>query len=558
MTGVENPMTGVVYPPEEALERYVTNGPLGECTLAEAFMASMAKWSDRVAIYSPEGQITYGQLDHDSDCFAAALMDMGLEPLDRVVFQVVNSVEIVVAVMACWKADLIPVCTLAAHRDAEVSYLANHAAAKAHFIGIEEKFDFVEFANSIAAKTPSMEHLVVIRGEGPQGAPHMAQMIASQDRAEARARVEAVKRDPYQVAMFQLSGGTTSIPKIVPRFNNEYFYNMDSFAEWYYYDEHTVTFMPLQVIHNAAMVTTVFPVLLRGGEAVVTAQVDPVTVFTLIQERKPTYLGIMGAALSKMEQIGARDILPLQQVKGVLSINAARKTEEVLGVRGLQLFGMTEGLIAYCRPTDPEEARFNTIGRPISEWDEVRIVEPGTEKDVEPGQTGEMISRGPYTFHGYYDADERNREAFTSDGFYRSGDLMSAHEIAGQVYYSYDGRLKDIINRGGEKINCEEVEKAAARHPGIAAIMIVAMPDPDYEEKACAFVVPSGNVEAPDVKALMEFLVGQGMAKFKCPERIELVDEFPTTASAKPSKPLLREMIVKKLKAEAAEQRATG
>ena len=551
MTGVKNPMPGVVYPSEEASQRYVSNGPLGDDTLAERFMAAMAKWPDRIAIFSPEGQITYGQLDHDSDCFAAALMDMGLEPLDRVVFQIVNSVEIVVAIMACWKANLIPVCTLAAHRDAEISYLANHAAARAHFIGIEERFDFVGFARDIAAKTPSMEHLVVIRGDGPDDIPHMAKMIASQDRAAARARVEAVERDPYQVAMFQLSGGTTSIPKIIPRFNNEYFYNMDAFAEWYYYDENTVTFMPLQVIHNAAMVTTVFPVLLRGGEAVVTAKVDPPTVFGLLQERKPTYFGIVGAALSRMAQIGARDLLPLKQVKGVLSPNAGRKTEEVLGVKGLQLFGMTEGLIAYCRPTDPEEARLNTIGRPISEWDEVRILAPGTENDVAPGETGEMVSRGPYTFCGYYDAEERNKEAFTSDGFFRSGDLMSAHEIAGQVYYSFDGRLKDIISRGGEKINCEEVEQAASRHPGIASIMIVAMPDPDYDERACAFVVPSGNGDTPDVKGLMEFLVGEGLAKFKCPERIEIIDEFPTTASAKPSKPLLREMIQAKLVAEA-------
>ncbi len=214
MLGVKSPLPGVVYPPEKVLERYVTEGALGEVTLAEALMESLVKRPDKTAVSSPEGSITYAQLDHDSDCFAGALLDLGLEPLDRVVFQVVNSLEIVVALVACWKADLIPVCTLAAHRDAEITYLANHSGAKAHFIGIDERFDFVEFADQIANRTPSMEHLVVVRGEGPAGLNTMAEMIANKDRAAARSAIAAIDRDPFQVTVFQLSGGTTSIPKM--------------------------------------------------------------------------------------------------------------------------------------------------------------------------------------------------------------------------------------------------------------------------------------------------------------------------------------------------------
>lgn len=552
MLGVKHPMPGVVYPTRDMLERYVTHGPLTEETLAEALMTAMRTWPDRVAVSSPVGEITYGQLDHDSDCFAAALLDMGLEPLDRVVFQVVNSIELIIAIIACWKADLIPVCTLAAHRDAEISYLARHSGAKAHFIGIEERFDFVSFSKSIAAKTPSMEHLVVVRGDAPSDIPSMASMIASQDHAQARAHIDAIERDPYQVTVFQLSGGTTSIPKIIPRFSNEYLYNMQAFADWEYIDEETVIFMPMQVIHNACMVCFVFPTLLRGGEAVVTAATDPLTIFSLIQDRKPTYFGVIGAALARMQQAGVNNVLPLAQVKGVFSTNAARKTEEVLGVTGLHLFGMTEGLIAFVRPDDPEEARYQTIGRPISEWDEVRIVKPGTEQDVAPGEIGEMVSRGPYTFCGYYYSQERNREVFTSDGFFRSGDLMRAHEIEGSTYFSFEGRIKDLVNRGGEKINCEEVENAVRAHAGVGDVMIVAMPDRDYGERACAFVISSGMADVPSVADLMAFLVAAGLAKFKCPERIEVIQEFPVTDSGKPSKPLLRAMIEEKLRAEAA------
>ena len=544
MLGVKSPLPGVVYPTQETLKRYFVDGPLNEETLAEAMMAAMEKWPNRTAISSPEGEISYAKLDYDSDCFAAALLDLGLKPQDRVVFQVVNSIEIVIAVIACWKADLIPVCTLAAHRDTEISYLAKHSGAKAHFIGIEERFDFVDFANAIAAKTPSLKHLVIVRGEGPKDAHHMAQMIASQDRDKARARIKAIARDPFQVVAFQLSGGTTSIPKIIPRMSNEYLYNMRAVGDWLDYDENTVTCMPLQTIHNAAMSCVVFPVMLFGGEATVSAVVDPGTIFQLIIERKPTYLGMAGSALSRIKEAGVRDLLPLEQIKGVMSPGAARLSEEVLGVTGIHLFGMTEGLICFAKPSDPEEVRYNTIGRPVSKWDEVRIVEPGTENDLPAGEVGEMISRGPYSFYGYYDAEERTKEVFTSDGFYRSGDLMAARIIEGKTYYSFEGRLKDVVSRGGEKINCEEVERTATRHPGIADIMIVAMPDPDLEEKACAFIIPAGNEPAPDVKQLMTFLVGEGLAKYKCPEHIEIIDTFPVTASGKPSKPLLRAQII--------------
>lgn len=550
MQGVKNPIPGVVYPKNEDLAHYLSQGPLGEETLIEALMKAMTQWADRVAIFAPDDSITYGKLDQVSDCFAGALIDLGLEPCERVVFQVANSIELVIAIVACWKAGLIPLCTLAAHRDQEISYLARHAGASAHFIGIEDNFDFASFAASIAAKTPTLRHTVVIRGDGPDSLLHMRAMIESQDRKSARQRIAQIERDPFQATVFQLSGGTTSIPKIIPRFSNEYLYNMRAVAERLQYSEDTVTFMPLQVIHNAAMACVIFPTLLSGGKSGVSPAADPVTVFQMLTEHKPTHFGVMGAALSRMKQAGIVDLLPLDQVTAVMSPGAARQTEEVLGVPGINLFGMTEGLIAACAPTDPAEARANTIGRPVSEWDDVKILAPGTEQELPAGEIGEMVSKGPYTFCGYFNAPERNAEAFTTGGYYRSGDLMRTVLIDGRQYYIFEGRLKDVVSRGGEKINCAEVERVASLHPGIADIMIVAMPDPDYEERACAFIIASGERDVPDVTTLKNFLVDQGLAKYKCPERVEVIDAFPVTDSGKPSKPMLRELISEKLAAE--------
>ncbi|MBF6370840.1 AMP-binding protein, partial [Nocardia puris] len=127
-------------------------------------------------------------------------------------------------------------------------------------------------------------------------------------------------------------------------------------------------------------------------------------------------------------------------------------------------------------------ARATTVGTPIAPDDEVRILEPGADTELPDGTVGELCCRGPYTIPGYFDAPEHNRSAFTPDGFYRTGDLARIVVIDGVRYVSIEGRIKDLINRGGEKINAEEVELLLVRHPNVANAAVVAMPDPRLGE----------------------------------------------------------------------------
>ena len=240
-------MPGVTYPPADVVKAYQAKGYLGDVPLAVALRQALSAPGEALALNGPDGQMSYAELNDRSDRFAAALLDLGLAPLDRVVFQVVNSIEVIVALTACWKANLIPVCTLAAHRKAEISYLGNHAEAKAHFIGVEENFDFPAFAAEMRAEVPSFEHTIVIRGDAPDGLPSMAELIAGQDSAAAAARIDAMEYDPYQVAAFQLSGGTTSIPKIIPRFSNEYLYNITAWADKLEFSSADSMHAPLQL-----------------------------------------------------------------------------------------------------------------------------------------------------------------------------------------------------------------------------------------------------------------------------------------------------------------------
>jgi len=207
-----------------------------------------------------------------------------------------------------------------------------------------------------------------------------------------------------------------------------------------------------------------------------------------------------------------------------------------------QAFGMAEGLTNLTRPDDPWEVIRETQGRPVSPADEIKIV---TDEGVPvaPGAVGELLARGPYTIRGYYRADDHNRVAFTDDGFYRSGDMVRQHPSGNLIV---EGRRKDLINRGGEKISAEEVENLALGNENIHMIAIVAMPDPVMGERSCAFVIPKPGCSLT-LEQLNGFLLEKKIAKFKLPERLEIVESFPVTGMGKVSKKALREQIAAKL-----------
>jgi non-ribosomal peptide synthetase component E (peptide arylation enzyme) len=435
-------MPGVVYPPAEVLGRYVAAGLLGHTTLAEAFMAAHAAHAERPALVGPEGHFSHAQLDAITDRVAAAFLDFGLQPTDRVVIQLPNCNELVFVLLGCFKAGLIPVCSLVPHRECQIAYLSVHAEARLHVVlGEDPEFDHVAFSHRIRADAPSIRHTVVARGPARAGALSLKDLCDAQDPELARRRVLAVSRDPFQVGLFQLSAGTCGVPKIVPRFSSEYVYNMRAMGAWLEYDSEDCWYNPMPIAHNFNLVCCTGPVLLAGGSVAMTPTMDLASMASLLQEQQPTWMALPGPVLTQLRPMLSSGELTLQRARGILSSNSAKLIEELTGVSAFHNFGMAECVILSTHPDDPIEARHRTVGRPISEYDEVRILRPGTEESMPDGQTGEAAFRGSYTTHGYYDAAERNAEAFTSDGFYRSGDLMSKRPIDGKAYFVYEGRI---------------------------------------------------------------------------------------------------------------------
>ena len=209
-------------------------------------------------------------------------------------------------------------------------------------------------------------------------------------------------------------------------------------------------------------------------------------------------------------------------------------------------FGTYYRLLCATHRGDPEEVVVETQGRPVSPDDEIRVVDDN-DKDVAPGEIGELICRGPYTIRGYYRAAEHNRAAFTEDGFYRTGNLVRLHPSGNLIV---EGRRKDLINRGGEKISAEEIENLLLGHPAVLNAAVVAMPDPVLGERACAYVIPRPGAP-PTLAELTRFLSeDKHIARFKLPERLELRERLPMTAVGKISKKDLREEIAATLEKE--------
>jgi 2,3-dihydroxybenzoate-AMP ligase len=218
-----------------------------------------------------------------------------------------------------------------------------------------------------------------------------------------------------------------------------------------------------------------------------------------------------------------------------------------LGCTPQEIYGTAEGLINMTRLDDGDELLLDSSGAPVSEWDEIDVIDE-EGRSVPDGEPGELVTRGPYTIRGYYNAPQVNAAAFTAAGFYRMGDIVRKR---GRYVYT-EGRRKDLINRGGEKISCDEVENLIFGLSQVRQVSVVAMADPVFGEKACACVVLHPGTSLT-FEGLIAHLRGQQIASFKLPERLEIMESFPISPVGKILKRELRDIVAGRIAAERQE-----
>lgn len=532
-------LTGYTKWPKEFADRYREEG----CWLGETFGGVLReraeKYGDQIAVVSGNTYITYSELDKKVDRLASGLLNLGIKPEDRVVIQLPNVIEFFEMCFALFRIGALPVFALPSHRSSEISYFCEFSEASAYVISDKALgFDYRKLAREVKEKVPTLQHVIVVGEE--------EEFVNISDLYIDPVLLPEVQ--PSDVAFLQLSGGTTGLSKLIPRTHDDYIYSLRVSAEICNLSAESVYMAVLPVAHNYPMSSPgTFGTFYAGGKVVLATGGSPDETFALIEKEKVTITALvpplamiwLDAASLRNNDLSSLEVIQVGGAK--FSAEVAKRIRPTFGCTLQQVFGMAEGLVNYTRLDDPEEIIIHTQGRPMSALDEVRVVDE-YDNDVKPGEVGSLLTRGPYTIRGYYKAEEHNARSFTNDGFYRTGDLVKVNE---QGYIIVEGRDKDQINRGGEKVAAEEVENHLLAHDAVHDVAIVSMPDDYLGERTCAFVIARG--QAPAVSELKRFLRERGIAAYKIPDRIEFIESFPQTGVGKVSKKELRKVIAEKL-----------
>ena len=527
--------------PEEFAHTYREAGYWTGETFPAFLRERATRFAEHTAVVDGHNRWTYAELDRRADSLATGLARLGVAEGDRVVVHLPNTATLIEVIFALFRLGALPVYALPAHRHSELIHLARTAEAIALVTSdTHAGFDCRPMADRVRSESPSLKH-VLVAGDPGKDSDGFTALETLRDEPERAALADP---DPGTVAFFQLSGGTTGLPKLIPRTHDDYLYSVRASADICALDTDTVYLGAMPITHNFPMSSPGFlGVLHAGGTVVLAPDPSPDTALALVEREHITHTAVVPpVAMLWLDAVehgpqNHRDLSSLRvlQVGGAtFAEEAARRVTPVLGCALQQVFGMAEGLVNYTRHDDPDDLVVTTQGRPTSDHDEIRIVDDH-DHPVPEGEPGHLLTRGPYTIRGYYRAPEHNATAFTADGFYRTGDIVRRHPSGNLVVA---GRAKDQINRGGEKIGAEEVENHILAHPGVHDASVVAVPDPYLGERTYAHVIPKG--QAPTRGELLAFLRERGLAAYKIPDRVSFVDTFPATAVGKTSKRDLR------------------
>ncbi|MBD7939843.1 (2,3-dihydroxybenzoyl)adenylate synthase [Brevundimonas guildfordensis] len=520
--------------PDDLAALYRAKGYWRGETFSQLLRNRVEAQADAVAVVGMDQRWTYGELLAKAETAAAGFLALGLKPGDRVVVQLPNLPEFLSVIFGLFRAKLIPVYALPAHRSTEIVHFLRRAEASAYVVADRhEGFDYRALARAVQAEVPELRHVVVV-GE--------AEEFASFDAFRADpASLPTEDADPSDVAFLQISGGSTGLSKLIPRTHDDYLYSVRESAVISKLSSSSVYLTALPAAHNFPMSSPGYlGALYVGATVVMSPSPSPDACFPLIEREGVTITGLvpplallwMQAAPRKTHDISSLEVLLVGGAKFLPE--AARRVRPELGCTLQQVFGMAEGLVNYTRLDDPETLIVETQGRPISPDDEILIVDDAGAPVAE-GEPGNLLTRGPYTIRAYHNEPAANARSFTDDGFYRTGDVV---QRTPEGYLVVMGRATDHINRAGEKISAEEVEDHLLAHPAVFDAAVVSVPDDYLGERICAFVIPNGT--APRGVELKAWMRKRDIADFKVPDQIVFVEDFAVTAVGKVSRRELR------------------
>jgi mycobactin salicyl-AMP ligase len=537
------PLRGFVGFPTDRAARYRAAGYWTGRTVGSILSDAAQRWPERVAVIDAHqqpgaGGVSFAELDEQADRAAAGLAALGIAPGDRVLLQLPNTSRFALALFGLLRAGAIPVMCLPGHRAADLDHFTALSEPSALIIPDGRSgFDYPAMAHGLAARHPGLQHIVVDGDAGPFVSWSQLCDTVPTTPAEPPA-------DTQSPALLLVSGGTTGAPKLIPRTHDDYVYNATASAAICRLTAADVYLVALPAAHNFPLACPgLLGALSVGATTVFTTDPSPESAFNAVARHGVTVTALV-PALARLwaqacdwEPVTPKTLRLLQVGGAKLEADDAHRVRETLTPVLQQVFGMAEGLLCFTRPDDPPEVVERTQGRPLCADDELRIVDDN-DRPVPPGQPGELLVRGPYTFNGYLRADAENVRSFDADGFYRSGDVV--RRLA-DGYLQVVGRVKDVIHRGGETVAAADLEQHLLAHPAISSAAAVALPDPYLGEKICAAIVFVGPPMS--LAELNRYLDERGVAAHSRPDVLAPMPALPTTAVGKVDK----KMIVRRL-----------
>jgi non-ribosomal peptide synthetase component E (peptide arylation enzyme) len=529
--------------PAELAAKYTRENLWLQKTAFDILAERAAAHPDRIAIKDQNGATSYGALKEKIERAAQFYRSIGIRRGDVVTIQLPNRVEFAVAFIALELLGAIANKVNPDFRARELDYMLKFSGSSAYVFPREWKdFDYAGMARNLQQANPALQRLVVVGGavEGMHdfnGGVAAAAPIAAADR---------VHMDPNEVCRMCFTSGTTGDPKCALHSFNTTFYAVDLLNHDMQVTEREVflVFLPLGL--NWGYITLLQSIL-AGSTLVLMERFNPRAALALIQSERVTYIPTAPAGLVGLLNAPGAESFDVSSLRVVITGGASAAVETIREyqqrMKGhlIELYGMLEaGFQTYTRFSDDPQKVNGTIGRPVRAM-ELRIVD-AQGSDVPSGEIGELMSRGPSIHLGYHNNPTANDLAFTSDGWFRTGDLGRVVDADGNVQIT--GRSKEIINRGGKKFFPREVEEILYTHPRVMHAAMIGMPDVRLGERNCLCVVPKGD-GVPTIEEFVAFLRDQ-VADYKLPESVEQFSELPMTGSGKIQRHVLRDLVMQR------------
>jgi non-ribosomal peptide synthetase component E (peptide arylation enzyme) len=547
-------LEGVVPYRTDDIELYIKRKWWRGLTLGELLDRAADMHPDKEAFVDLTTRYTYQDARHRADKFALKLLDLGIQPLDRVLIQVPNWVEFAIAYFACQKMGAIVVLLIDRYRQLEINELASLTNAKAWIVAVKYgKTDYEPIVSDVLAENPQIKSIISVRGRFENlDYPSLEELIDREELSGSeKEKLQQYNPDPLQVAHMGPTGGTTGKPKIVPRSHNSLACGVEHCSlSWSQHCE-DVNMIVGPIGHDLSFTKGFLGSIITQGKVVLADNSDNQTIFQAIEKEGVTSLILVPALAKKMLQYEDLDQHDLSTLKKMHSAGGASHPDLVEGViEKLQMkfyngYGGTEGMTSITRSADDLETTCFTVGRPTFPHDVYKIVD-SFGNELPKNKTGELLVKGPCVFSGYFNNPDENEKMFTESGFFRTGDLA---KIDDKGYISITGRIKEMINRGGESISSTVIESLINKHRDVVVSAVVPMPDPLMGEKACAYIQLKKGVTLT-FEEIIDYIKSLKASVLELPERIEFIDEMPYTKVQKLNRAVLREDIDQKLKEE--------